>query len=98
MGTFEKIYQAVKQIPRGKVASYSWVARKVGLKDIRIVGWALHQNPSPQTIPCHRVVKKDGKLARGYAFGGPKKQKTLLYNEGVKFKNNRIPSDYFLKD
>ncbi len=97
MSVFKRIYQVVQQIPKGRVASYSWVARKARVKDVRLIGWALHQNPDPQTIPCHRVVKKDGSLASSYAFGGPEKQKTLLLKEGIKFKNNQVRKEYFLK-
>ncbi len=96
MKSYNKIYQVVQEIPKGRVASYSWIARKVGIRDVRLVGWALHRNPNPQTIPCHRVVKKDGSLASGYAFGGPEKQKILLLKEGVRFKNNRVKEEYFL--
>ena len=51
----------------------------------RIVGGALHRNPSPGVIPCHRVVFRDGSLAPGFAFGGAGAQRALLEAEGVPF-------------
>lgn len=84
---FDRIYEEVKRIAKGKVATYGEIARKVGTTP-RVVGFALHQNPDPKNIPCHRVVFKDGSLAPGYLFGGPEKQKERLENEGVIFDNN----------
>ena len=86
MTTFEAIYAAVRQIPRGSVATYGQVAAAVGNPHLsRVVGYALHANPQPGTIPCHRVVKRDGALAEGFAFGGPGRQAELLRGEGVRF-------------
>ncbi len=85
MKTFEKIYQIVAKIPKGKVMTYKQVADKLGLENPRIVGFALHKNNDPQRIPCHRVLHADGSLARGYAFGGIRKQKEKLEKEGIIF-------------
>lgn len=87
---FERIYNEVKKIPKGKVATYGEIARKVGITP-RVVGFALHGNPDPRNIPCHRVVFKDGSLSPGYVFGGSGRQKELLEKEGVGFdKNNKV--------
>jgi len=57
----------------------------------RVVGFALHANKDPKNIPCHRVIKSNGTLAKGYAFGGAEKQKELLKKEGIVFlKNNCV--------
>lgn len=86
MNTFQKIYEVVKKIPRGKVATYGQVATAAGNpRWSRVVGYALHSNPSPGEIPCHRVVRKDGRVARSFAFGGENVQRMLLEGEGVKF-------------
>lgn len=86
MNTFEKIYEVVKRIPEGKVASYSQVAAMAGNpRWSQVVGYALHSNPSPGEIPCHRVVRKDGRVARSFAFGGENVQRMLLEGEGVSF-------------
>ncbi|MCR4692844.1 MAG: MGMT family protein [Firmicutes bacterium] len=71
MNTFEKIYEVVKSIPKGKVATYGQVAVLAGNpRWARVVGYALHNNPEPTSIPCHRVVNREGKVAEVYAFGG----------------------------
>ena len=86
MGLFEDVYEVVKKIPEGKVASYGQVARAIGSpRAARQVGWALHCNPQPGVIPCHRVVFADGSLTNGFAFGGREVQRALLENEGVEF-------------
>ena len=81
---FEEIYKIVKQIPIGKVATYGQIAAKIGRpKASRIVGYALHVNPQPGIIPCHRIVNRFGKLTPAFAFGGQEAQKALLESEGV---------------
>ncbi|MDO8452628.1 MAG: methylated-DNA--[protein]-cysteine S-methyltransferase [bacterium] len=87
MPAFEKIYEAVSRIPKGKVSTYGAIARLIGSRDVRKVGWALHANPDGEKVPCHRVVNKEGRLAPGYAFGGPGEQKKKLEAEGVPFKD-----------
>lgn len=89
MNTFEKIYEQVKKIPKGKVASYGQIALMAGNpRWSRVVGYALHSNPEPGIIPCHRVVTKDGKLSKSFAFGGENMQRILLESEGVTFLND----------
>ncbi|MBR3159916.1 MAG: MGMT family protein [Atopobiaceae bacterium] len=87
MGAFnDSVYELVRQIPAGRVASYGQVARLVGRpRNARFVGFALHANPEPGVIPCHRVVFKDGSLAPGFAFGGEGEQRRLLLAEGIGF-------------
>lgn len=89
MNTFEKIYEVVKSIPKGKVATYGQVALLAGNpRWARVVGYALHVNPEPGTIPCHRVVNRDGKVAPGFAFGGEGVQRQLLESEGIVFESD----------
>ena len=86
MNTFEKIYEVVKSIPEGKVATYGQVAALAGNPRLaRVVGYALHVNPAPGVIPCHRVVNRKGKVAPAFAFGGEDVQRTLLEAEGIVF-------------
>ena len=81
-----RIYEVVKQIPKGCVASYGQVAQLAGNpRGARGVGFALHRNPEPGVSPCHRVVFQDGSTCTGYAFGGPEVQRRLLEDEGVTF-------------
>jgi methylated-DNA-protein-cysteine methyltransferase-like protein len=81
---FERVYDIVRKIPEGKVMTYGQISKIVGV-DPRMVGWALHANKEASDVPCHRVVNKDGRLAPGYAFGGPDEQKIRLVAEGVEF-------------
>lgn len=86
MNTFEKIYDVVKQIPKGKVATYGLVALLAGNPRLaRVVGYALHVNPEPGVIPCHRVVNRLGEVSTAFAFGGENMQRILLSEEGVEF-------------
>ena len=87
----KRIYEAVKKIPKGKVATYADVAEMAGdRKMARAVGNALHKNPDPSTIPCHRVVNSKGELAGEYAFGGAWKQAQILESEGVEVANGKV--------
>ena len=87
MTTFERIYEAVKLIPEGSVATYGQVAEAAGNRRLaRVVGYALHANPQPGIIPCHRVVKKDGAVSDAFAFGGARRQAELR-EEGVGFRD-----------
>lgn len=90
-GTFEKIYDVVKQIPKGKVATYGQIAALAGnCHWARVVGYALHANPNPDTIPCYRVVNREGKLSEAFAFGGVNRQKVLLGEEGIVVTGNIV--------
>lgn len=88
MKIFEKIYKIVSQTPKGKILTYKKVAELAGIDNPRVVGFALHANKNPKQIPCHRVVKNNGQLAKGYAFGGINKQREKLKKEGVFFLDN----------
>lgn len=84
--TFELVYDAVRQIPKGKVATYGDIAARIGNPRLsRVVGYALHVNPEPMTIPCHRVVNRFGEVSKAFAFGGENEQRKLLEQEGVEF-------------
>ena len=86
MTTFERVYAAVRLIPRGSVASYGQVAAALGNPRLaRVVGYALHANPEPGVVPCHRVVRRDGGVSEAFAFGGANRQVELLRAEGVGF-------------
>lgn len=86
---FELIYSIVEQIPRGKVATYGMIAAMTGNpRRSRIVGYALHVNPRPGVVPCHRVVNRFGKPAPAFAFGGEDVQRKMLESEGVEFDEN----------
>ena len=87
----KRIYDAVRKIPRGCVATYGQVAALAGNpKMSRAVGNALHKNPDPDTIPCYRVVNAKGELAGAFAFGGVGVQARLLEADGIEVINDCV--------
>ena len=95
-GFFESVYQALMLIPRGKVVTYGQIARAIGAPRMaRQVGYALHANPKPGIIPCHRVVNREGKLAGAFAFGVLNAMKKLLEEVGVEVVNGAVDLSKF---
>ena len=87
----KKIYEAVKQIPKGCVATYGQVAEMAGNPRMsRAVGNALHKNPDPEHIPSYRVVNFRGELSGAFAFGGKDVQKKLLEADGIEVVNGTV--------
>lgn len=87
----KRIYDAVRRIPYGRVATYAQVAEMAGdRKMARAVGNALHKNPDPLNIPCYRVVNSKGELAGEFAFGGAGRQAELLIAEGVEVVDGKV--------
>ncbi len=86
MNFFDKVYEVVKSVPKGKVITYGLIAEILGNKKMaRQVGWALHANPNPESIPCYRVVSKEGRVSKAFVFGGENMQRALLENDGITF-------------
>lgn len=99
MNTFEKIYEVVKRIPKGKVATYGQVAALAGNPHwSQVVGYALHSNPDPETVPCYRVVNRFGELTKAFAFGGINVQKELLLSDGVEVTDGKVDLGVYLWD
>ena len=87
----KRIYEAVKKIPKGRVATYGKVAEMAGNPRMsRAVGNALQKNPDPEHIPCYRVVNSKGELAGAFAFGGENVQKKLLEADGIEVINGKV--------
>lgn len=87
----QRIYEAVKKIPYGMVATYAQIAELAGdRKMARAVGNALHKNPEPGVIPCHRVLNAAGECSGSFAFGGAGAQEKLLLAEGVEVVNRKV--------
>lgn len=87
----KRIYEAVKKIPKGCVATYGQVAELAGNKKMsRAVGNALHHNPDPENIPCYRVVNSKGELSGEFAFGGLGEQAKLLIADGIEVVNGKV--------
>ena len=97
---FERIYDVVRRIPRGKVATYGQIAMLAGNpRWARAVGYALHANPEPGVIPCHRVLNRFGGVAPAFAFGGEERQAEMLRAEGVEVSGNGfVDLDRYLWD
>ena len=99
MNFFEQVYEIVKKVPAGKVITYGMIASALGnARMARQVGWALHVNPDPQNIPCYRVVNKEGKVSKAFAFGGENRQMQLLKEEGIIFdEKGRVKPCFFIE-
>lgn len=90
------IYEAVKRIPKGCVATYAQVAELAGNKKMcRAVGNALHKNPNPDEIPCYRVVNAKGELSGAFAFGGAGEQAKRLRADGIEVIDGRVDLDKY---
>ena len=84
-----KVYTKLLQVPEGKVTTYGDLSKAVGLKNgQRVIGTIMKNNPFPVIIPCHRVVRSDGKIG-GYTYGEIVKFK-MLTKEGIKIKDGKI--------
>ena len=87
----KRIYEAVKKIPKGSVATYGQIAELAGNKGMaRAVGNALHKNPDPDNRPCYRVVNSKGELSGAFAFGGANRQENLLKADGIEVVNRKV--------
>ncbi|HSF27604.1 MAG TPA: MGMT family protein [Nitrosopumilaceae archaeon] len=85
----KKVYKKLLEVPKGKITTYGELAKAIGLKNgQRVIGKIMNKNPYPVIVPCHRVIKSDGKIG-GYAWGEKVKAK-MLSDEGIKIKNGKI--------
>ena len=87
----KRIYEAIRQVPKGKVATYGQIAELAGDKKMcRAVGNALHKNPDPELTPCYRIVNAKGELAGAFAFGGENAQADRLRADGIEVVDGRV--------
>ena len=99
MTVFDKIYEVVRKIPRGKVATYGQVAILAGnSRWAPVQENALHSNPDPDGIPCYRVLNRLGELAPAFAFGGAEVQAELLRADGIEVTDGRVDLEKYLWD
>ncbi|MFN3306908.1 MAG: MGMT family protein [Candidatus Kapaibacteriota bacterium] len=89
---YQRVYEIVRKIPKGKVSTYGHIARVLGMKiSARMVGWALNSIAFQQTdIPAHRVVNRKGELTGSKYFPPPTFMRDLLISEGVTFVEDRV--------
>ena len=96
-GFFKLVYEAVKKIPCGRVTTYGAIACAIGFPRMsRYVGYALHVNPEPGIIPCHRVVNRFGCVSPAFAFGGENVQTELLLKENVEVVDGKVDLSKYL--
>lgn len=86
----QQVFDTLAKVPRGKVITYKQLAQACNISNPRQIGRIIHKNQDPKKYPCHRVVRSDGTLADGYAFGGKQAQVALLISEGIIMKNDKI--------
>ncbi len=88
-GFFNRVYEIVARIPKGKVATYGGIGKMLGYsRGARIVGWAMRSAPESLGLPCHRVVKITGELCPCHVFGDVEIQRVILESEGISFREN----------
>ncbi len=83
-----RVFEIVKRIPRGRVATYGEIARALNTRACRAVGQALKKNRNPQ-VPCHRVIKSSGKIG-GFRGNQTREKARILRSEGIEIRGNRI--------
>lgn len=98
MNYYEKVYEVVKKIPKGKVVRYGDIANILGHGNARVVGTALHKNPYAPIVPCHRVVNREGKLAKTFGAGGIEIHAERLRAEGLEVNDNMVDLNKYLFD
>lgn len=92
----EKVYEFLRTIPKGKVATYGQIAEYLGNKKLaRVVGNILHNNPNDNKYPCYKVVDSKGNLSKHFAFGGIEKQKEKLEKDGIAVNNYKVDLDKY---
>ena len=87
---YEKVYEKLREVPKGKVTTYADLARTLNSKAYRAVGTAMRKNPHAPFVACHRVVKSTGEIGNFSGEGGVKAKIKLLQKEGIKVKGNKI--------
>lgn len=95
----DRVYKQLKKVPKGKVTTYKNLAEKLGTKAYRAVGSALKNNPYAPVVPCHRVVRSDGKVGgfMGKVTGEEVAKKiVLLRNEGVEILGGKVDLKKYL--
>jgi len=85
-----RVWDALKRIPEGRVATYGDIAAYLGTKAVRAVGSAVGKNPDAPVVPCHRVVPSDGRIGNYSGKGGVQRKRALLKAEGVEVRNGKV--------
>ena len=86
----DKIYEALKKVPKGKVTTYQELAHAIGSRAYRAVGSAMRKNPFAPKVPCQRVINADGSIGNFSGKDGIKGKIKMLRKEGITITNNKI--------
>lgn len=92
----EKVFELCKEIPSGKVATYKAIAGKLNIHSCRLIGQILKNNPTPISIPCHRVINSSGNVGGYFGAKNSTEKIMLLRKEGVEIVNNKVDLNKFL--
>ena len=90
VNNFEKVWEVVKHIPKGKVTTYGAIADFLVMKSPRMIGWALHMKAVDLDIPAHRVVNRKGVLTGKNQFPTPYWMEEMLISEGVMIEDDQV--------
>ena len=92
----EKVWSVTVKVPKGKVSTYSEIARYMDCKAYRAVGQALSRNPFAPDIPCHRIVSSDGSLTGYSSDSGLEEKEQLLVGEGVTVQRGKVDLNKYM--
>ena len=92
----EKVWSVTVKVPKGKVSTYSEIARYMDCKAYRAVGQALSRNPFAPDIPCHRIVSSDGSLTGYSSDSGLEEKEQLLMGEGVTVQRGKVDLNKYM--
>ena len=92
----EKVWSVTVKVPKGKVSTYSEIARYMDCKAYRAVGQALSRNPLAPDIPCHRIVSSDGSLTGYSSDSGLEEKEQLLVGEGVTVQRGKVDLNKYM--
>ena len=88
---FDRVYEVVRCVPKGRVTSYGAIAKYLGAaRSARMVGWAMNVSHGQEDVPAHRVVNRKGLLTGKFHFDGTNLMQQLLENEGITIQNNQV--------
>ncbi|MDH3699621.1 MAG: MGMT family protein [Flavobacteriaceae bacterium] len=88
---FERVYDVVRLVPKGRVTSYGAIAKYLGAaRSARMVGWAMNSSHGHEDVPAHRVLNRKGLLTGKFHFDGTNLMQQLLENEGIPIQNNQV--------
>ena len=89
-----KVWEKLKEIPKGKVTTYKLLAKAIKSRAVRAVASAVGKNPNAPKVPCHRVVLSSGKIGNYTHPKGVERKIELLKEEGIEVDENGYIVDF----